>query len=443
MHSVHPLWPLGSLPFVLLLLAIAVLPLIPRAAHWWHANSNKLIVAAACGVATLLFIAGTDSVGAAWHALEHTLLAEYVPFIILLGSLYVVAGGIVIRGDLAATPATNTSILLVGTLLASIMGTTGASVLLIRLLLATNQQRTRVVHTVVFFIFLVSNIGGLLLPIGDPPLFLGYLRGVPFFWTLHMWKPFLFVSGSVLAIYWVVDSWMFRLEPAAARAAESVTRRRVHLSGSMNLLWLVGILAAVIVLIPGRVLPGTSWTVPNFAREAVMVACAVLSLVTTRAELRRVNSFTWGPILEVAVLFIGIFVAMQVPLGVLQQRGGELGLSSPNGYFWASGILSSFLDNAPTYLVFLTTAITQPVPSGSVSIVLVDGSVVAEPLLAAVSLGAVFMGANTYIGNGPNFMVKAIAEERGVRMPTFFGYMAWAAAILIPVFIATSLLFLR
>jgi len=443
MHSVHPLWPLGSLPFVLLLLAIAVLPLIPRAAHWWHANSNKLIVAAACGVATLLFIAGTDSVGAAWHALEHTLLAEYVPFIILLGSLYVVAGGIVIRGDLAATPATNTSILLVGTLLASIMGTTGASVLLIRLLLATNQQRTRVVHTVVFFIFLVSNIGGLLLPIGDPPLFLGYLRGVPFFWTLHMWKPFLFVSGSVLAIYWVVDSWMFRREPAAARAAESVTRRRVHLSGSMNLLWLVGILAAVIVLIPGRVLPGTSWTVPNFAREAVMVACAVLSLVTTRAELRRVNSFTWGPILEVAVLFIGIFVAMQVPLGVLQQRGGELGLSSPNGYFWASGILSSFLDNAPTYLVFLTTAITQPVPSGSVSIVLVDGSVVAEPLLAAVSLGAVFMGANTYIGNGPNFMVKAIAEERGVRMPTFFGYMAWAAAILIPVFIATSLLFLR
>jgi len=443
MHSVHPLWPLGSLPFVLLLLAIAVLPLIPRAAHWWHANSNKLIVAAACGVATLLFIAGTDSVGAAWHALEHTLLAEYVPFIILLGSLYVVAGGIVIRGDLAATPATNTSILLVGTLLASIMGTTGASVLLIRLLLATNQQRTRVVHTVVFFIFLVSNIGGLLLPIGDPPLFLGYLRGVPFFWTLHMWKPFLFVSGSVLAIYWVVDSWMFRREPAAARAAESVTRRRVHLSGSMNLLWLVGILAAVIVLIPGRVLPGTSWTVPNFAREAVMVACAVLSLVTTRAELRRVNSFTWGPILEVAVLFIGIFVAMQVPLGVLQQRGGELGLSSPNGYFWATGILSSFLDNAPTYLVFLTTAITQPVPSGSVSIALVDGSVVAEPLLAAVSLGAVFMGANTYIGNGPNFMVKAIAEERGVRMPTFFGYMAWAAAILIPVFIATSLLFLR
>ncbi|MBM4008635.1 MAG: sodium:proton antiporter [Planctomycetes bacterium] len=443
MHSVHPLWPLGSLPFVLLLLAIAVLPLIPRAAHWWHANSNKLIVAAACGVATLLFIAGTDSVGAAWHALEHTLLAEYVPFIILLGSLYVVAGGIVIRGDLAATPATNTSILLVGTLLASIMGTTGASVLLIRLLLATNQQRTRVVHTVVFFIFLVSNIGGLLLPIGDPPLFLGYLRGVPFFWTLHMWKPFLFVSGSVLAIYWVVDSWMFRREPAAARAAESVTRRRVHLSGSMNLLWLVGILAAVIVLIPGRALLGTSWTVPNFAREAVMVACAVLSLVTTRAELRRVNSFTWGPILEVAVLFIGIFVAMQVPLGVLQQRGGELGLSSPNGYFWASGILSSFLDNAPTYLVFLTTAITQPVPSGSVSIVLVDGSVVAEPLLAAVSLGAVFMGANTYIGNGPNFMVKAIAEERGVRMPTFFGYMAWAAAILIPVFIATSLLFLR
>jgi len=443
MHSVHPLWPLGSLPFVLLLLAIAVLPLIPRAAHWWHANSNKLIVAAACGLATLLFIAGTDSVGAAWHALEHTLLAEYVPFIILLGSLYVVAGGIVIRGDLAATPTTNTSILLVGTLIASIMGTTGASVLLIRLLLATNQQRTRVVHTVVFFIFLVSNIGGLLLPIGDPPLFLGYLRGVPFFWTLHMWKPFLFVSGSVLAIYWVVDSWMFRREPAAARAAESVTRRLVHLSGSMNLLWLVGILAAVIVLVPGRVLPGTSWTVPNFAREAVMVACAVLSLITTRAELRRLNSFTWGPILEVAVLFIGIFVAMQVPLGVLQQRGGELGLSSPNGYFLATGILSSFLDNAPTYLVFLTTAITQPVPSGSVSIALVDGSVVAEPLLAAVSLGAVFMGANTYIGNGPNFMVKAIAEERGVRMPTFFGYMAWAAAILIPVFIATSLLFLR
>jgi Na+/H+ antiporter NhaD/arsenite permease-like protein len=443
MHSVHPLWPLGSLPFVALLLAIAVLPLVPRAAHWWHANSSKLIVALACGLATLLFMATTDSASAAWQALVHVLLGDYLPFIILLASLYVVAGGILIRGDLAATPATNTSILLVGTLLASIMGTTGASVLLIRLLLTTNQKRTRVAHTVVFFIFLVSNIGGLLLPTGDPPLFLGYLRGVPFFWTLQMWKPFLFVAGSVLAIYWCVDSWMFRHETSAARSAESVTRRRIHLAGSINLLWLGGILAAVIMLIPGRTLVGTSWTVPTFAREAVMVACAILSLLTTRREFREINRFSWGPIVEVAVLFIGIFVAMLVPLGVLQQQGSELGLSSPTGYFWTTGTLSSFLDNAPTYLVFLTTAVTQPVPSGVASIQLVDGSIVAEPLLAAVSLGAVLMGANTYIGNGPNFMVKAIAEERGIRMPTFFGYMAWAAAILLPVFIATTVVFLR
>jgi Na+/H+ antiporter NhaD/arsenite permease-like protein len=236
---------------------------------------------------------------------------------------------------------------------------------------------------------------------------------------------------------------MFRHETSAARSAESVTRRRIHLAGSINLLWLGGILAAVIMLIPGRTLVGTSWTVPTFAREAVMVACAILSLLTTRREFREINRFSWGPIVEVAVLFIGIFVAMLVPLGVLQQQGSELGLSSPTGYFWTTGTLSSFLDNAPTYLVFLTTAVTQPVPSGVASIQLVDGSIVAEPLLAAVSLGAVLMGANTYIGNGPNFMVKAIAEERGIRMPTFFGYMAWAAAILLPVFIATTVVFLR
>lgn len=441
MLAVHELWPLGTVPFVALLLAIAILPLIPATAHWWHANRNKTIVAAACGILSLAFIAMTENAAASWHVFTHTMLDEYIPFMVLLGSLYVVAGAIALRGDLAASPRNNTLILASGALLASVLGTTGASVLLIRLLLDTNRDRTRVAHTVVFFIFLVANIGGLLLPIGDPPLFLGYLRGVPFFWTLQMWPQWLFTTGLLLAIYFAIDTWMMRHESPASIRKESTTRRRIHVKGLINLLWLGGILASVILLVPGRIFPGTQWEIPAFAREGAMCSFAILSLVTTPQALRTLNKFSWSPILEVAALFIGIFVAMQVPLAVLTERGGELGMNTPAQFFWVTGILSSFLDNAPTYLVFLTTASALPVDPNAVTIMLNDGSQVGSALLAAISLGAVFMGANTYIGNGPNFMVKAIAEQSGVRMPSFFGYMVWSTVVLIPVFILVTILF--
>ncbi|MSR28347.1 MAG: sodium:proton antiporter [Phycisphaerales bacterium] len=441
MLALAALWPLGTAPFVGLLVAIAVLPLSKATASWWHSNVNKGVVAAVCALLTCIYLLMTETPSVVAGTLQHTLLDDYIPFIVLLGSLYIVAGGIAIRGEFTATTCTNTVILACGTLLASVLGTTGASVLLIRVLLQTNQKRTRVAHTVVFFIFLVSNVGGTLLPIGDPPLFLGYLRGVPFFWTLSLWKPWLFTSGSLLLIYFVIDSWMARRESPATHVRAVPTRPAISALGLSNVVWLGGILASVVVLVPGRLLPGTLIEIPQFAREAAMCLFALASLATTRSAVRAMNEFAWGPIVEVACLFAGIFVTMQVPLAVLAERGASLGLSSPVQYFWATGGLSGVLDNAPTYLVFLTTAATVPIAPGAATVALAGGTKVAEGLLAAVSLGAVFMGAITYIGNGPNFMVKAMAEQSGVRMPSFFGYMGWAFAILIPLFVAVSAIF--
>ncbi len=436
-------WAVGSLPFALLLLAIAVLPLIPSTAHWWHSNKNKAIISLACALATCAYLVATDDPSEIVHILDHALIGDYVPFIILLGSVYVVAGGIAVRGDLVATPATNTGILAAGTLLASVLGTTGASMLLIRLLLSTNKERTRVAHTVVFFIFLVSNIGGTLLPIGDPPLFLGYLKGVPFFWTLTLWKPWLFASGFLLIVYYAIDMWMIRHEPPSALRRDLEQRHKFHALGYLNLVWLAGILASVILLVPGRLFLGSDWEVPNYAREGAMAGFALASLASTRTSIRTINQFSWGPIIEVAVLFLGIFVAMQVPLAALKESGPSLGLATQPQFFWATGVLSSFLDNAPTYLVFLATASSLSADHGIEMVSLVDGTQVSASLLAAISLGAVFMGANTYIGNGPNFMVKAIAERSGVKMPGFFGYMAWAAVVLLPLFALVTVLFLR
>ncbi len=455
MLAVHDLWLVGTMPFVALLLAIACLPLIGATAHWWHSNRNKSIVSVGCGILALAFLAITEGSSAAGHSLVHTLLSEYLPFMILLGSLYIVAGGISLRGSFAATPTVNTSILACGALLASVLGTTGASVLLIRLLLETNRNRTRVAHSVVFFIFLVSNVGGLLLPIGDPPLFLGYLKGVPFFWTTGLWREWLFTVGLLLAIYFAVDSWMSKQEPPSegadakspgVRIRSAVTQsppRRIRVDGRINLLWLGGILASVIVLIPGHALPGTDFVIAPFSREVAMCFLALLSLCSTPRGLRSENKFSWGPILEVAALFIGIFVAMQVPIEVLAERGASLGIASPLQFFWASGVLSSFLDNAPTYVVFLTTAASLPADPTATMVTLSGGGAIDVTLLTAISLGCVFMGANTYIGNGPNFMVKAIAEESGVKMPSFFGYMAWALAVLIPVFALVAIIFVR
>ncbi len=436
-----------ALPFAALLLAIATFPLIHRTHHWWEENRSKLLVSAILGGLILAyyglrgdgFHGSAPGLGTVGSVLKHAILDDYVPFLTLLFALYVIAGGMRVTGDLVATPGVNTLFLGFGALVASLIGTTGASMVLIRPVLETNQERKKVKHTVVFFIFLVSNIGGSLLPIGDPPLFLGYLQGVPFLWTLNL-TPYWFVTvGMILVIYYVWDRYEFRHESIESKKADlrHVTRLRVR--GGINLLWMAGVVMAVGLIVPGRTLPGTSFVVPTYLREAVMLGLTGLSLATTPHGLRKTTQFSYGPILEVACLFLGIFITMQPPMEILQAKGAAMGLSTPVQFFWASGSLSGVLDNAPTYLVFLQIAKTLPIAPGASTVALLDGQV-ATSLLVAISLGAVFMGALTYIGNGPNFMVKTIAEQRGVAMPSFFGYVAYSASVLIPVFIAVSFL---
>jgi Na+/H+ antiporter NhaD/arsenite permease-like protein len=399
-------------PFVAMLLAIALGPLLaPRA---WEPNRNKFLVAAALGAPILALYIAREPL-----ALLHT-AQEYVSFIIMLAGLYVISGGILVRGDLVATPLTNAAFLAVGSVLASFIGTTGASMLLIRPLLQTNRERRHVRHTVVFFVFLVSNIGGLLTPLGDPPLFLGYLQGVPFTWTFRLWPMWLLMVTVLLVAYVVWDTRQYAGEPltALARDRQLVTPLRLH--GAPNCLWLVGVVLAVAL-----------FQAPF--REAVIVGLAALSLWQTPREVRRANGFTASPMVEVAVLFFGLFLTMIPALELLHLRGAEFGVREPWHFFWATGALSSFLDNAPTYLTFL--ALGQ-------GLRLAD-EVVGVPtlVLVAISVGSVAMGANTYIGNAPNFMVKAIAEEAGVKMPGFFGYMLYSGVLLIPLFVAVTLIF--
>jgi Na+/H+ antiporter NhaD/arsenite permease-like protein len=497
-YAPHLIW-VG--PFVAILLSIAILPLLRRTHHWWEDNRSKLLVALTLAAITLLYY-GFRGTGYAKHerheappsaqpepgqaqaesapaaetvaehaageaqtahegeshagearyepgldtvraVLDHSVLDEYVPFIVLLFSLYVIAGGIVVRGDVRATPLTNTAIIGTGGVLASFIGTTGSAMLLIRFLLKTNSERTRKVHTVVFFIFVAANIGGTLLPIGDPPLFLGYLRGVPFLWTLHLWKPWLFMLGSALLIYYLWDCWAYRREPEEAVRLDETRVQPMRVAGLINLLWLVGVVLAVATLDPTKNIPWAGeLRAPAYMREGVQLLMVVLSWLTTPKALRRENQFNFAAIGEVACLFIGIFITMQVPIEILQAKGAELGLSRPWHFFWATGILSSFLDNAPTYVVYFETAGALSVPhmASMHSVITVTGQM-AIPLLTAISCGAVFMGANTYIGNGPNFMVKAIAEQSGVRMPSFFGYMLYSGLILIPLFLILTLVF--
>jgi Na+/H+ antiporter NhaD/arsenite permease-like protein len=314
--------------------------------------------------------------------------------------------------------------------------------LLIRPMLQINARRKHVAHTVIFFIFIVGNIGGSLLPIGDPPLFLGYLRGVPFFWTLQLWKQWAFASAALLIVYFVWDTLARRREAPESIAPGSSQGTRLRLRGTLNFLWLLLVVAVVATLAPGKTLPGTRWEAPPFVREAVELGLVGLSFLTTPRGLRQANRFNFTAIGEVACLFIGIFITMQVPLEILSARGGELGLREPWQFFWATGALSGFLDNAPTYVVFFQTADAMTHAAGPGVLTLLDGSYMRSDLLAAISLGAVFMGATTYIGNGPNFMVKSIAEEQGVRMPTFFGYLLYSAAILVPLFLLVTAAFL-
>jgi Na+/H+ antiporter NhaD/arsenite permease-like protein len=400
------------LPFVAMLLAIAILPLaVP---HWWESNRNKLVVAAVLGAPVLLMYLVREPA-----ALVHT-GQDYVSFLVLLAGLYVISGGILLRGDLEATPLVNGAFLALGALIASFVGTTGASMLLIRPLLQTNRERTRVTHTVIFFIFLVSNVGGMLTPLGDPPLFLGYLQGVPFAWTFRLWPPWLLMVGVLLAVYVVWDTHVYTREPLSAIRRDRAERTPLRVRGSGNVLALAGVLAAVAFL-------GAPW------RELAIVGLAAVSFRWTPARIRRDNGFTTTPIVEVAVLFLGIFLTMIPALELLQRRGGELGVREPWQFFWATGALSSFLDNAPTYLTFLALAQGLRLAPEVVG--------VPHAILAAISVGAVAMGANSYIGNAPNFMVKAIAEEAGVKMPSFGGYLLYSAVILLPLFVVVTLLF--
>jgi Na+/H+ antiporter NhaD/arsenite permease-like protein len=418
-----PAW--SVVPFGLMLLAIAVLPLAAPA--FWEHNRNKAVVSLALGLPVAVGVGRLDP-GAMLHVAR-----EYVAFILLLGSLFVIAGGIVVRGTLSGRPSLNAGLLGAGAVLASIVGTTGASMLLVRPVLRANAARPRRAHVLVFFIFLVSNVGGLLTPLGDPPLFLGFLRGVPFGWTLRLLPVWLLVVGALLAVFVAIDAAVARrdgLPPAAAGAPAA----RPSLAGGWNALWLAGVVA--LLLLTG------SLGLPAGTFEAGLLLLAGLSWATTPRALRRENGFLWAPIVEVAVLFAGIFATMVPALHLLHARGASLGITEPWQFFWGSGILSSFLDNAPTYLTFASTA------SGLVGTDAADlGSLAAHPagapLLLAVSAGSVLMGANTYIGNGPNFMVKAIAEQDGVRMPGFFGYMAWSGAVLLPIFGAVTLAFFR
>ena len=400
------------LPFVAMLLAIAIVPL--AASHWWESNRNKLILSAALGLPVLVLYAGRRP-GALLVVAE-----EYVSFIVLLAGLYVVTGGILLRGDLEATPLTNTGFLGLGALLASFIGTTGASMLLIRPLLQTNRERRRVTHTVVFFVFLVSNIGGMLTPLGDPPLFLGYLQGVPFAWTFRLWPPWLTMVVTLLAVYFVWDTRAYTRESLAALARDRREIEPLRVSGGLNAVWLAGIVLAVAFL-----------HAP--VREVAIVALVGLSLWATPRRIRDANGFTPHPMVEVAVLFLGIFLTMMPALEILRERGADLGVREPWQFFWAAGVLSSFLDNAPTYLVFLALGQGLGGPDEVVG--------VSHAVLSAIAVGSVAMGANSYIGNAPNFMVKSIAEEAKVRMPSFFGYMLYSGGVLIPLFIVVTLLF--
>ena len=402
------------LPFAALLLSIAVLPL--AAPHFWESNVRKLLVSAVLGVPVLLLYFVHDP-----HAIGDT-ARDYVSFMVLLGSLYVISGGVLMDGDLEATPAVNTAFLGLGSLLASFIGTTGASMLLIRALLHTNSERRHVVHTVVFFIFLVSNIGGCLTPLGDPPLFLGYLAGVPFTWTFRLVPAWFATTAALLIVYFAWDMRAHRDELPWSLKEDRTRRKPLRVIGKENLVLLGGLVAAAAFL-------GRPW------RELVMVALTVVSMVRTPGHLRHANHFSFHPIIEVAAIFAGIFATMIPALDLLREHGTALGVREPWHFFWATGVLSSFLDNAPTYLTVLALGQGQHLTADVVG--------VPHAILTAISLGAVFMGANTYIGNGPNFMVRSIAEERGVAMPSFGGYMLYSGAVLLPVFAVVTLVFFR
>jgi Na+/H+ antiporter NhaD/arsenite permease-like protein len=438
---------LWAFPFAGILLSIALFPLL--APHFWEHHQGK--IAAFWAVLILLPLTLYRGGDVAGSALAHTIAGEYVPFILLLLALFTTAGGILISGNIHGSPGMNTALLAIGALMASLIGTTGASMVMIRPVMRANDERIHNVHVIVFFIFLVSNIGGSLTPLGDPPLFLGFLRGVDFFWTTtHLFTETLLVAVILLGVFYLLDSWFYHRDTAFKARRDPTPDSVVKLHGLGNLA-LIGIIILAI-LMSAAWKPGVAFTVlgtpvewQNLARDIIFVLVTLASLVLTKKEFRERNGFSWGPILEVAKLFAGIFITMIPVLAMLKAgKDGSFAalvalVTNPDGsannaaFFWMTGILSSFLDNAPTYLVFFELA------GGDPATLMTKGALT----LAAVSLGAVFMGANSYIGNAPNFMVYAIARDGGVKMPSFFGYMLWSGAFLIPCFVLVTFIFFR
>jgi Na+/H+ antiporter NhaD/arsenite permease-like protein len=436
-----------GLPFAGMLLSIALLPLL--APSFWHHHAGK--VALGWSLAFLGPFAARFGVAEAGHGLAHTLLAEYLPFIILLTALFTAAGGIHLRGNLRGGPGLNTGLMAIGAVLASVMGTTGAAMLMIRPLIRANDNRRHAAHVIVFFIYIVATAAGSRTPLGDPPLFLGFLQGVSFFWTVsHLLPETLFLVVAFLAIFYAIDVWHFRREGVLPADPTPCDAPPLGIVGAINLLPLLLIVA--LVLLSGTWKPGVAFDVfgvelglQSLVRDAGLIAVTLLSLAITPRGVRAANEFSWAPMKEVAELFVGIFVTMMPVLamlkageagafaGVARAVTGTDGAPLPWAYFWFSGVLSSFLDNAPTYLVFFNLA------GGDAQVLMTK----LATTLAAISAGSVFMGANTYIGNAPNFMVKAIAESRGIRMPSFFGYMVWSGAVLLPLFVLITFIWMR
>ena len=448
-----PIW--SIIPFVGILLSIAIFPLVLDS-HFLVHHGGKMSLVWALVFAIPYLIAFR---GEAFYDILHIYLIDYIPFIILLWGLFTVAGGILVRGTLRGTPIVNTLLLLIGTAIASWVGTTGASMLLIRPLIRANAYRQSKVHLVIFFIFLVSNIGGSLTPLGDPPLFLGFLHNVPFFWTTTALFPhMIFISVILIALFFVVDTFMFKREGGVV--PDDGTNEPIRVDGLFNLVFLLGIVAAVLMSGSfkwGEVnILGVHVYWQNIARDVLIVVMGLLSLRFTpfSGELRQANEFSWEPIEEVAKVFAGIFITIIPALAIL--KAGENGalhgligaIKEPMHYFWITGVLSSFLDNAPTYLTFFNTALGKLHLTEAMIPEILSGQLTGPEhlefvkLLTAISVGAVFMGANTYIGNAPNFMVKAIAEQSGIRMPSFFGYMLWSVVILVPLFVIVTFVFL-
>ncbi len=451
---VHSAW--SMIPFGIMLLMIAIGPLI--AERWWEKNHNKLIVSLVLGIPVAICLIK----GGMTHELEHQLFFDYVPFIILLLSLFVVTGGIHFSGDLKAKPWVNTSFLGLGWILASIMGTTGAAMLLIRPVITTNQQRKYTVHTILFFIALVANCGGLLTPLGDPPLFMLFLRGAHFSWFLHLLPEWAFTGIILLLIYFLVDTYYYKKEDWTALSADSREATPLVIKGKINFFYLLGIVLSVAFVNEGTIEEMGSADAPlwlKYLREIVLVSITLMSLYTTDRDVRyRDNKFTWDPIVEVAVLFLGIFTTMTPALAFLKAHAADLGFAHTWQFYYSTGALSAFLDNTPTAVAFhgVATGLPESLAAAAANPHLLEGQYftgvfegtpfvagISEVLLKAISIASVMFGALTYIGNGPNFMVKAIAEESGIKMPSFFGYMwRFSLIVLLPIYILVQLIFL-